>query len=363
MTLIIFILTLVALIVVHEAGHFFAAKLFGIRVDEFAVGFPPRVYRVRRGETDYTFNLILLGGFVRIHGERLSEGGGDPRSLASRSRLVQAAVIVAGIAMNLAAAWLLISAAYMIGIPTVVDGAVAPGGAATELTIIAVLPGSPAARAGIEGGDVIESIETGTAKLPMPASPSEARAFIGGHGDESIGLTVLRGGQKKLFLARPAAGLIPDDASHKALGVEFAYVATERYAPLAALGEGAKLAAEETSLTAQGLWTFFSNLALGRANLADVSGPVGIARAGAAAAADGAGTLLLFAAFISINLALINIIPIPGLDGGRLLVLAVEGVRRKPISETLNTYLTAFGFILLIALMVAVTYHDIARLL
>jgi len=363
MTLIIFILTLVVLIVVHEAGHFFAAKLFGVRVDEFAIGFPPRIASTRRGETEYTFNLILLGGFVRIHGER-AEGGKeeDPRSLANKSRWVQAMVVVAGVAMNLIFAWLLLSLAYMNGVPTVVDAPNTVGVGDARLAIVDVLPSSPAAQVGIEAGDIIKKIQTGTDTLFPGATPEEARAFIGEHQDSSIGVTVLRGTKEYMFLARPAPGIIADDLARKALGVNFAYIGMVRYAPPAALWQGGVLAVQETKMTAQGLWTFFSGLVSGDSSFTDVSGPVGIARAGTAAVADGFSTLLLFAAFISINLALINVIPVPGLDGGRLLVIGIEGIRRKPISERVNTALTAFGFALLIVLMVAVTYHDIARL-
>ena len=363
MAYIVFILILVALILVHEAGHFFAAKIFGIRVDEFAVGFPPQLFSVRRGETKYSVNLLLLGGFVRIHGERGGKGHAhDPRSLLSRSRLVQALVVVAGIAMNLIFAWLLLSAAYMLGMPTEVSSPTAVGVENVRLMISEVLPGSPAARAGIKAGDVVLSMQTGAAELAFPASPNDARAFVGAHPDESEIIKVTRGGAERIVLAKPAAGVVPDEMTRKALGVGFTLVGVMRLPAHQALATGADLAWRETAAIAQGLGTFFAGIVSGNANLSQVSGPVGIAKAGATAATEGANTLLLFAALISINLALINVLPIPGLDGGRLLVLAVEGVRRKPISERLNTIFTLIGFALLILLMVVVTYHDIARL-
>src|SRR3569623_173656 len=117
MSLIIFILALVALIVVHELGHFSVAKLFGIRVEEFGVGFPPRLFGKKIGETLYSVNLLFFGGFVRIFGEDKGEDGTDPRSFANKSKWVQAAVVAAGIVCNLLFAWAILSVGYMVGLP------------------------------------------------------------------------------------------------------------------------------------------------------------------------------------------------------------------------------------------------------
>src|SRR3989338_9094240 len=118
MSLVIFLIILAALIWVHELGHFSVAKLFGIRVEEFSIGFPPRIFRIRRGGTLYSLGVLLVGGYVKIFGENHGEGRGDPSSLNSRSRWVQAAVLAAGVAFNVIFAWLLLSAGYMTGLPT-----------------------------------------------------------------------------------------------------------------------------------------------------------------------------------------------------------------------------------------------------
>ena len=363
MSIILFILALTALIVVHECGHFFTAKAFGIRVDEFGIGFPPRLIHVRWGETEYSVNLLFFGGFVRISGERLEDEGtsSDPRSFANKSRLVQAAVIVAGIAMNLVAAWLITSGLYMAGMPTVADSSDTTL-KNSHLEIVAVLPGSPADKAGLQGGDTVEAVETGTAELAMPATAEQARDFVTAHGDQSVIVKVLRGGAQKVFLAKPASGVISSDPSRKALGVEFAIVGYEQLPPISALIEGGKTTAQETADTAAGLAGFFTDIVRGHPDFTDVSGPVGIAKVGSQAAAEGASALLLFASFISINLALINVLPVPGLDGGRLLIILTEAIRGRAVSARLYGRLMTLGFGLLVLLMIIVTYHDIARM-
>src|SRR6185503_6716923 len=161
MSLVIFILALVALIVVHELGHFTVAKLFGIKVEEFGIGFPPRLIYKKVGETVYSVNLLFFGGFVRIFGEDKGQAGSDPRSFANKSRWVQAAVVAAGILCNLVFAWIILSAGYMVGLPTSVDHIGVGDVQNAKAMIVGILPGSPAEKAKIEPGDIIVSISTG----------------------------------------------------------------------------------------------------------------------------------------------------------------------------------------------------------
>ena len=359
MSLFIFIAILVALIWVHELGHFVAAKLFGIRVDEFAIGFPPRLLRIRYGETEYTFNLLLVGGFVRIHGEDPGTDIRDPRSMASKPRPVQAAVLVAGVAMNLAFGWLALSAGFMVGM------AATPGSSAfgdvrdVRATVTQVLPDSPADKVGLKPGDKIESLQTGAQKLGTPLSAENITNFIGDHQNESLVVSVLRGNDEKVFVAKPEEGIVP---GKKALGINMADVGVLQLPPHLALLQGAISAKQLTVSTAQGLGIFFSQLFLGVADWGSVAGPVGIAGAGASAVQNGFAAAAFITALISINLAIINIIPIPGLDGGRLLIIIVEAVLRRPVSPKIITTLSLCGFALLIMLMLVVTYHDIAKL-
>ena len=363
MSIILFILVLALLIVAHEFGHFIVAKLSNIRVDEFAIGFPPRLFKIQYGETLYSLNLLLVGGFVRIAGENDGEGEVDPRSFAHAPRYVQAGVAAAGIVANIIAAWLLLSVVFMIGMPTAVDSTHASHVQNAKLTVIDILPNSPASAVGIEPGDVVTAIQTGTTVMPAPLTAPAARDFIGAHGDESLVVTVMRGGSQKVFVAKPEVGVIADEPLRKALGVDFADVGTVHYPFTQAFIEGGKLTISETVSTTQGLYHFFGGLFTGHADLSAVSGPVGIAKEGAGAAAEGWGMLLWFAAIISINLALINVLPIPGLDGGRLLVIIIESIRRKTLPARFHQHFSMIGLSLLAILMVVVTWHDIAKLI
>ena len=359
MFLLIFILILVALIWVHELGHFVAAKLFGIRVDEFAIGFPPRLLRVRLGETDYTFNLLLVGGFVRIHGEDPGTAAHDKRSMANKPRLVQAAVIVAGVVMNVLFGWLALSAGYMAGAQMV------PGTAAfgevrdAQATITQVLPGSPAQKVGLAAGDKIESLQTGAQPVKQIQSAEQATGYIAEHQNESLVVTVLRNDEERVFVAKPEEGFAP---GKKALGISMADVGVLQLPPHLALLQGAVSAKDMTVSTAQGLGMFLNSIVRGVADWGSVAGPVGIAGAGGAAVQEGFAAAAFITALISINLAIINLVPIPGLDGGRLLIIIIEAVIRRPVSPRVVNSLSLAGFALIILLMVVVTYHDIARL-
>lgn len=374
LSLLIFILLLVALIWVHELGHFSAAKLFGVRVDEFAIGFPPRLLRVRWGETDYTFNLLLLGGFVRIYGEDPGEGGGDPsrqgeaevdpRSLGAKNRGIQALIIAAGIIMNLFFGWLTLSAGYAAGMPAARGEGHFGTVTNSRPTIVGVLPGSPAQKAGLLSGDVVEVVQTQTDRLDVRTLNTDQQAqlvtsFIVAHQDDSIVLTVLREGSEQTFLAKGVEGLIE---GRKAIGIQLGDIGILRLPPHLALLEGAAAAKDMTTATAQGLGSFFYTLARGTADWSQVSGPVGIAGAGSHAVASGFASAATVVALISINLALINVLPIPGLDGGRLFIILIEAVIRRPLPARFVTWATLAGFALIVALMLAVTYHDIAKL-
>lgn len=362
MSLIIFIAILIALIWVHELGHFTAAKLLGIRVDEFAIGFPPRLLRVKYGETEYTFNLLLVGGFVRIHGEDPGTSAHDKRSMAGKHRALQALVICAGIIMNLLFGWLVLSAGYMVGMPSSTEEESFAVPQNVAVTVVYILPGAPADRAGFAQGDTIERITTGTAQFtPTPGDQGKAtQDFISAHQNESLIFSLNHKGTEKTLLVKAEEGIVD---GKKAIGIQMADVGILKLPVHLALAQGALSAKDLTVSTANGLIGFFGELFQGHAKWSDVSGPVGIAGAGGAAVREGFSAAAFLTALISINLALINIIPIPGLDGGRLLIIIIEGILRRPVSAQIVSRLSFAGFALIITLMILVTYHDIVRLL
>lgn len=365
MFILLFILILVALIIVHEFGHFIVAKLFGIRVDEFGIFFPPRLFAFKKGETEYSFNSLPLGGFVKIFGENYDEGHGVVRSFVSKPRYVQAAVIVAGIAFNLLFAWLVLSAGYMTGLPASPEQKSLGPVTNVHALVTGVLPNSPAAKAGLLSGDQIEKVQTVTEQFDLRSLNSDRQAkavteFIASHANDSVVVTVLRNGAEQNFLAKATEGVIE---GRKAIGLQLEDIGTLKLNPVLALGQGALLGWDITQNTAAGLVGFFKQIFTATANFSEVSGPIGITVYGAAAIKEGFASAILLTALISINLALINLMPIPGLDGGRLLIIVVEAIIRRPVSPSIVMKFTLAGFALLITLMIVVSYHDIAKLI
>ena len=360
MSILIFIVVIVALIVVHEFGHFVVAKLSGMRVDEFGLGYPPRALTIAKvGETSYTLNWLPFGGFVKIFGEDGGEKGS--RAFSSRPRILQALVLVAGITMNLLFAYVLITGALIAGTPRALSGSEVATARNTQLMVADVLPGSPAALAGLLPGDAIVSAKDTSGQWGA-ADPASFSAFIAKSNGSAVSLDVMRNGSNQMITATPAEGVATNDPFRYALGVEVATIGVVPLSVGAALIEGASLTWSATVLTAAGLWHFFYSVFTLTANLSQVSGPVGIAGAVGSASAQGFGDLLSIMALISINLALINLIPIPALDGGRLLFVIIESVIRRPIKPSVANAINSIGFVFLVLLMLVVTAHDIFKI-
>ena len=314
MSIIIFIIVLLLLILSHEFGHFIVAKRFGIRVDEFGFGFPPRLFSFKKGETKYSFNIIPFGGFVKIFGENPNDiefknSSDKERAIISKPKYAQASVLFAGVFFNLLLAWFLLSISFISGLPTISDGT-DPNIKNPELTIISILPNSPAEESGLEIGDKIISISS--------------NADMEGVSTEMIGTlklpvfeAILKGAKSTVIFTKDITvafvGLIKDAVS-------------------------------------------------GKADLSNITGPIGIVGITGEAFQFGLAYLLSFIAFISINLAVINLIPIPALDGGRLLFLLIEWIKRSPINPKVAQTINLIGFFLLILLMLVVTYQDIVKL-
>ncbi len=366
MSILIFIVVIVALIVVHEFGHFVAAKMAGMRVDEFGLGYPPRALVItKKGETLYTLNWLPFGGFVKIYGEdpstKTSEGVGAGRAFSDKNRLLQAIVLVAGVAMNFLFAYVLVTSALVAGTPRALSESEAMNARNAELAVARVLPSSPAERAGLLPGDSFISAKDSMGEW-RSVDPQSFSAFIAASNGETITLTVKRSGEMRTIAATPDTLVAAADPSRYALGVEVATIGVVSLSPIAAVMEGAHLTWEVTKLTAVGLFHFFLGVLTLSADLSQVAGPVGIAGVVGDASLQGLGNLLSIMAIISINLALINLIPVPALDGGRLLFVLIESVTRRPIKAVVARAMNAAGFAFLILLMLVVTAHDIFKI-
>ena len=370
MTIVLFIAILVILVLVHELGHFLVAKRSGIRVDEFGLGYPPRIWGKKIRETTYSINALPFGGFVKIFGEDLEEeaktGPEAQKSFALQSKWIQVAVLAAGIFFNLIFAWLIISSGYIVGVPASIESTL---GKVTNphLEIVEVLPKSPAANAGIKLGDLITSLSINAAAsngsnlntLTDP-SPEKVSTFVAAHQNDDIKITFVRNGITKESVLKPAPGLVE---GQKVIGISMDMVGTLKLSFFKALWVGSQSTWGMIGAIIFGLATLFGNLFQGHGDFSQVAGPVGIAHLVGDARSLGWSYVLSFTAFISINLAVVNLIPFPALDGGRILFVIIEALRRKPISGKVAGTVNFIGFAILIALMLVVTFHDVLKLI
>lgn len=362
MTIVIVIVILVFLILAHEFGHFLAAKLFGVRVDEFGIGFPPRALLFGKfGGTEYTFNWIPFGGFVRMFGEYEDSGEHGRGSFLDSPRWKQAVILVAGVAMNAIVAYFLFAIALGTGVPAIVNQ-LQPNQNA-QLLVSDVIPGSPADAAGIAAGDQVVALQDQAGNSPEAMTPTALVAFVSSHGGKPLTLTYLRSSATDTATVIPANGVNTQDAGEPAIGVGLVLVANVALTPIQALQQAFYTTGDAFVLVGQGLWGIIITAVHGAPNLSGVVGPVGLVSQVAAAQQNGVGEVIELAAFISVNLTIVNLIPIPALDGGRLFVLILEAIMRKNAPKLAVQLLNTIGVALIILLMVTVTYNDIARLL
>ena len=342
LTIVIFIAILVLLILAHELGHFMTAKLSGVKVEEFGIGFPPRLLSFKRGDTVYSLNAVPLGGFTKLLGEE------DPTlrgSLASKSIATRVLVLSAGSLMNILLPIVLFSAAFMIPHDMLLE----------KVQIEEVAPGSPAQSAGIEPGDTI---------LEINGHPIKNRGDIGYLIHLNLGSEVNILLEKTDFSSKEV-NVKPrwnPPEGQGAIGIVItgvdSTVIRESYPFWKAIPSSITHCWEILVLFRNEIVTWF----LGATP--QLAGPIGIAELTGEVAKAGFSALLEFTALISINLAIINLFPFPGLDGGRLVFVALEWVRRgKRISPQKEGLVHLIGFIVLITVIVVVSYYDIIRII
>jgi len=369
MTIILFLLILGLLIFVHELGHFMVAKFFGIRVDEFGMGLPPRATKLfsYRG-TDYTLNWIPFGGFVKIYGEDgLSENPEqDPdygRSMGSKKWWQQILVLIAGVTMNVLFAWALFSLAFMMGAPTPVSSVADPSQVKNaQLTVLQVVSGSPAQVAGLEPGDVILELETldgimtqdeltqdgFTTKIRETPPATPVRLLVQSTGDET-----------KQILVIPEK---TSETGYPMIGIGVDRVGTYKEGFFTAIASGFNSTLRTTVATTKAFGQLISDAFRGQADMATLTGPVGLVGVVGDAQQIGFVYVILLTAIISINLAVLNLIPFPALDGGRIVIVVIEAIIRKKIKPNIVGWINGIGFLLLIALMIFVTIKDVIKL-
>jgi len=365
MNILIFFIILLVLVLVHEFGHFFTAKKFGIRVDEFGFGFPPKLFSRKYGETEYSFNLLPLGGFVKIFGENPDEenmnGPDASRSFVNKAKWKQAIVLFAGVFMNFVLAWILFSIGFMSGLPTSVGSE--PTGyklSNVNLVVVSVAPESPAELAMIKSGDRIISVKSSSGVL-TEINPETFKSFVVSNPEKEIDVTYLRGKDENAHTVK-VTPVKNSTSQEPMIGISMDMIGTAKLPVLLALKEGMSLTWFVTKGTVVGLYKLIADGIQGKGSLASVTGPVGMVGIVGDAYQFGFVYLLSFAALISVNLAIINLLPFPALDGGRLFFLLIEKIKGSRINPKFANTANMIGFGLLILLMLVVTYHDVVKL-
>jgi len=334
MSILLSIIIFGILILVHEFGHFIIAKMYDVKVDEFSLGMGPQVANFKKGETVYSLRALPLGGFVRMTGMEPQDQD-DPRGFNKKTVLQRMAVIFAGPLMNFITALLFFILVFMVvGIPSNTN------------TIGDVMAGHPADRAGIRPGDRI--VEINGTKVE---TWQEIVAMVHKYPGEEVTLTVLRGKERK------GIKVVPEKDPETDQGLIGILQSWERKGFFASIALGLQQAYDFTRLLIVSLGQMLSG-----AIKPEVAGPIGVVLMVGEVARFGLASLMTFAGILSINLGLINLFPIPALDGSRLVFLGLEGLRGRPIDPAKENIIHLIGFALLMLLMVVITYQDILRL-
>ena len=370
-TFLLFLLVLGALVLVHELGHFLMARRSGMKAEEFGFGFPPRLCgivwnddrqrydvvlgnkEVSSSHTVYSINWIPFGGFVRIKGEN-GDGAKDSDSFASKSPFARIKVLSAGVVMNFLFAWVLISVVLMLGFPRSIDSDEKVNPDTVEVQIASVLDGTPAADMGLHMGDVVVSVN-GEKYLRV----EHVQRLIKENAGQEISIGVKRGDETLLLHGTPRVDFPENQGS---LGVSLGETIFAKYSFFQAILQGAVETYHLTIAMIFGIAKLFGSLVMGsREELSAVSGPLGIAYLTGEISHLGLAYLLYFTAILSVNLGILNILPFPALDGGRVLFVLIESLKGSPVSEKVEAIFHQVGFLLLLVLMVLITVHDISK--
>ncbi len=365
-----FVLVLGVLVLAHELGHFLTARLFGVKAEEFGFGYPPRIigwvkdnagrWKIVKPHTEadqyqhtvWSLNWLPLGGFVKIKGEDSNQLQ-EPDSFAARPVWQRFIILVAGVFMNFILAFVLLSFAFISGVPSLVDDQPSSSLAIqnSHIQIMEVQPSSPAQQAGLRLGDIIISIN----HQPINYI-KDVQQIIGSHPGENLDLKVLRAGQQLDFKIIPRAG---DNNSPAVIGVGLVKTAIVKYPWYQAIYRAAVATVNLTLEILKAFGKIIVNLATQHKVEAQVAGPIGIAVLTGQVVKLGWVYLLQFAALLSINLAIINLLPIPALDGGRILFLAIEKIKGRPVKQKIEAIAHQLGFVFLMLLMLLVVFKDL----
>ncbi|MFA6587718.1 MAG: RIP metalloprotease RseP [Patescibacteria group bacterium] len=354
LTIVIFLLILGLLVFVHELGHFISARILGIGVEEFGFGFPPKIFSLKRKKTIYSINWIPLGGFVRLHGEDGKQK--DPESFMVQKAWKRFIVLFSGVFMNIILAVVIFIIGFNIGLPSDLSGDL-PAGAKVrnaQIQIVEVSENSAASSIGLNVGDILLKVNNTAINTIQNAQDLAKQA-----GENIVTVEYSRSG--KIYSKPVKLQKIPG-TDRAGLGVALAQTGLVSFSFARAVVQGILAAFRSLWMIILAFAQIISDLFTYHKVTADVAGPVGIAILTGQVVKLGFVYLIQFAALLSLNLAIINFLPIPALDGGRALFLLIEKFRGKPISQIIEAKIHNTGFAILLALIVLVTFRDVFKL-
>lgn len=353
--IIVFIFILALLVLSHELGHFLAARWAKMKVEEFGFGLPPRIWGKTRGETTYSLNALPIGGFVKILGED-GQDIDNPRSFASKSPYQRAIVLIAGVAMNFLLAIILYIIGFTIGIPAQYSDQIKDNIKDTKLQIVGMEQNSPAKLAGLKELDIIEDVDGKRFE-----EVGDLRQYLIDRGGSEVLLKVKRGA-KTLSVKITPLKEIPSNKGPTGMIVD--KVGILQYPFWQSIYYGTKETFVNSYRIFYGFYYIIKNLiTTGKAPAGiEVGGPVKIAALTFIVTGLGIGYLINFIALLSLTLFIINILPFPALDGGRLVFVAVEAIKGSPLNRDLEKKIHAVGFIILLVLIILLTVRDILKL-
>ena len=354
------LLVITLLIVLHEFGHFVLAKFFGVKVDEFGVGYPPRIVGKRIGETIYSLNLIPFGGFVRILGEEKKKD--DPRSFSAKPIWQRMIIILGGVIIFWVIGFFLLSFLFFLGNPLHIDDS-ETGLLNPHIEIVGVENNSPAEKAGIKKEDVIKGLKIDDEKFIPISKVSRFQEVVKNARGKEITLLIERKGEKKEIKLVPR---VSPPEGQGPLGIGIVRIGTKKSPFPYNFLDGARYTWYITKETVISLGKLFYDL-ISRKGMPEGAEPasvIGIFYFFYKAAQFSWLYFFQLVAIISIYLAVFNLLPIPALDGGKLFFLGIELIRGKPVPEKIENTITTFFFFLLIGLVIFVTFRfDIPRLI
>ncbi len=347
-TLLAFLVVVGIIVTLHELGHFLAARLTGMRVNKFSIGFPPRIYSRKIGQTEFSVSWIPLGGYVQIAGmvdESLDEENkptGAPDEFMSKPPLAKVFVLSAGVIMNyLTAFFLIIALTLAMGIAEV-----------NSTKIGEALPDMPAQKTGVSAGD--EIVAVGGVETPTWEKVVETISTAG----DTVALTLRKAESGELVdLKIPTQESEQGGEIRRVIGItpELTYRSASIFE---AVGRGAVFCYATTA----GIIGFLGDLVTGQGSVSQLAGPLGVAQLSGESAREGIDAFLFFLAYVSVSIGFLNILPLPVLDGGHIVYVLIESVIRRPIPTRIKLWIQQVGVGLLLLLVLFVSYHDIVRI-